>query len=255
MNEHERKPAEKPAGDIESASSASLIDALPELYGLDDKAEKRTLRWTMGVAVMVHILLLVLNMPSFAGPEPLPEPKLGKTFLVETVRFRPPPPKQVQKKKIPKPKAKKIPIPDPTPHDPEPLETVEIDVPDIDTPELEDVIFGIPDAPPGPAGPMIGGPDGPLQVGGDVRPPVKVISPQPKYSEEARKARLQGAVILQTVIDKLGNVRDVKVLKGLTLGLTESAIETVKEWKFKPATRDGVPVAVYFNLVITFSVQ
>ncbi len=62
-------------------------------------------------------------------------------------------------------------------------------------------------------------------------------------------------MILQAIIDAMGNVADVQVLKGLPLGLTESAIETVKEWQYKPATLDGKPVAVYLNLLINFSLQ
>lgn len=244
MNEHE-KPAATPASDM------GIVDALPELYGLDDGKEKRTLRWTLGVAFVVHVLLLVLNFPTFGAQEPLPQPTAGKVFHVQTVRFQPPPPKRVEKK-TEKPKAKKIPIPDPTPHEPEPIVVEELEVPEIDETEVEGVVFGIPDAPPGPA---VGGAGGPLQVGGDVKPPEKIHAPQPRYTEEARKARLQGAVILQTVIDTVGNVTEVKVLKGLTLGLTESAVETVREWRFKPATQNGVPVPVYFNLVVTFSVQ
>lgn len=242
MNEDTTRPAEEPASDI------ALVDALPELYGLDDGNEKRTLRWTLAVALAVHVLLLIVNFPSFGAPDPLPEPKLGKAFRVEMVRFKPPEPKRAEAPK-PKPKVKKIPIPDPTPDEPEPIEVAELEVPDIDIPDLDDVVFGIPDAPPGVAA------GSPLQVGGNVRPPEKIFAPQPKYSEEARKARLQGAVILQTVIDALGNVSDVKVLKGLTLGLTESAIETVREWRFKPATRNGEPVPVYYNLIVTFTVQ
>lgn len=242
MNE-QTTPVETPASDT------GIVEALPNLYGLDDGNEKRTLRWTLVVAGIVHALLLIVTFPTF-GAKPLPPPQAGKVFRVETVRFRPPPPKR-EKAPPPKPKVKKIPIPDPTPDEPEPIEVAELEVPEIDAPEIDDAIFGIPDAPPG----LAAGPTGPLQVGGDVRPPEKIYSPQPKYTEEARKARLQGAVILQTVIDTLGNVTDVKVLKGLTLGLTESAIDTVRQWRFEPATQNGRPVPVYFNLVVTFSVQ
>ena len=62
-------------------------------------------------------------------------------------------------------------------------------------------------------------------------------------------------MLLETVIDESGNVTRIKVLKGLTMGLTESAVETAKQWKYKPATREGVPVAVYLNVVVSFTVQ
>lgn len=232
----------------EDTAGEGILDAIPELYGLADRDENRTLRWTLAVAVMFHLVLLIVHLPELAARE-LPKPEPGKVYLVQTVRFQPPAPRQAEK--APKHKAKKIPIPDPTPDAPEPVVVEEIEVPDVDVPALDGLVFGIPEAPPGPGGPQ----SGPLQVGGGVSAPEKIYAPQPKYSEEARKARIQGAVILQAVIDALGNVRDVTVLKGLSMGLTESALDTVREWRFKPATLNGEPVAVYYNLIVTFSVQ
>jgi TonB family protein len=82
-------------------------------------------------------------------------------------------------------------------------------------------------------------------VGGGVSTPIAIYQPQPAYSEEARKAKYQGTVALQIVVDAQGNVnRDVRVVKSLGLGLDEKAVETVRKWKFKPAMRNGVPVAV-----------
>jgi protein TonB len=62
-------------------------------------------------------------------------------------------------------------------------------------------------------------------------------------------------VLLEAVIDVDGSVVNVRVLKGLPQGLTESAAETAKIWKFEPATRNGQPVAVYLNLTVRFSLQ
>ena len=56
-------------------------------------------------------------------------------------------------------------------------------------------------------------------------------------------------------IDEQGNVTDVSVLKGLPMGLSEAAVEAVKQWKYKPATLNGKPVAVYFNLTVNFQLQ
>ena len=50
-------------------------------------------------------------------------------------------------------------------------------------------------------------------------------------------------------------MRQIKVLKDLPLGLTESAVETVAAWRFEPAKRGGVPVPVFFHLQIRFSLQ
>ncbi len=250
MNEESIPTTEKPVSDLPpDPSQESLVDAVPELFGLERK-DDRILRWTLTGAVVFHLVLLLAVFPDLRKPRDLPPGKAETAYVVQTVRFKPPAPQR--QKQVPKPKAKKIPIPDPTPHDPEPIEVAELEVPDLEMPDLDDVVFGIPDAPPG----MAAGPQGAaFQIGGDVKPPEKLYAPQPKYSEEARKARVQGAVILQAVIDALGQVTEVKVLKGLSMGLTESAIATVRDWKFKPATRNGEPVPVYFNLVVTFSVQ
>lgn len=82
--------------------------------------------------------------------------------------------------------------------------------------------------------------------------PVKVHDVAPEYTELARAARLQGVVILQTAIDQEGNVVDVDVLKGLHMGLTEAAVDAVKQWKFEPAKIDGKPIPVSYNVTVNF---
>ena len=89
--------------------------------------------------------------------------------------------------------------------------------------------------------------------GGEITEPVRVQTPPPDYTPEARRARIQGVVVLDAVIDAEGRVASVKVLRGLPLGLTESAQEAVREWRFEPATLHGVPVAVEFILAVRFS--
>ena len=88
--------------------------------------------------------------------------------------------------------------------------------------------------------------------GSDVLPPKRVADVPAEYTAEAREARIQGVVILQLVLDEKGRVADVKALKGLPYGLTESAITAVRQWRFEPATRNGVPVAVKYNVTINF---
>ena len=94
--------------------------------------------------------------------------------------------------------------------------------------------------------------EAPVFVRGDVQRPVKIHEVLPQYTEEARLARIQGTVILQAVIGKGGDVERVEVLKGLPIGLSEAAVEAVKQWRFEPATLHGKPVKVYFNLTINF---
>lgn len=96
----------------------------------------------------------------------------------------------------------------------------------------------------------IGG--GAYRVGGGVSAPRAIYQPDPEYSEEARKAKWQGTVILWVVVGPDGRVRDVRIQRSLGMGLDEKAIEAVKTWKFEPAKKDGQPVAVQVNIEVNF---
>jgi protein TonB len=98
-------------------------------------------------------------------------------------------------------------------------------------------------------------PEGPLRVGGDVKAPVVQHRVDPTYPDMARKTRVAGVVIVEAIINKSGEVEQVKVLKGLPMGMSESAVEAVKQWKFKPGTLNGEPVDVIFNLTVTFKLD
>lgn len=93
---------------------------------------------------------------------------------------------------------------------------------------------------------------GAYDVGGNVTAPVPIYSPDPGYSEEARKAKYSGVAVVVAIVDAQGNVSDVQILRPVGLGLDEKAIEAVKQWKFKPAMRNGVPVKVRVNIEVTF---
>ena len=81
--------------------------------------------------------------------------------------------------------------------------------------------------------------------------PIKRI--EPRYPEKARLLRISGIVILECTIDKSGVVRDGRVLKGLPVPtMAYAALEAVRHWTFQPATVDGEPVNVFFNLTINF---
>ncbi len=95
----------------------------------------------------------------------------------------------------------------------------------------------------------------PLQVGGDVEKPVSLFAPLPEYTPEARAARIQGDVVVAATIDRDGRIRALRVLEGLPMGLTEHALAALSAWRFRPATRDGSPVVVTFELTVSFSLR
>jgi len=86
-----------------------------------------------------------------------------------------------------------------------------------------------------------------------VTAPSAIYKPDPRYTPEARHDRIEGAVKLWIVVDTQGNVSDIQeISKPLGEGLDKSAIDTVKTWRFNPATRDGVPVAVRVMVEVSF---
>lgn len=90
------------------------------------------------------------------------------------------------------------------------------------------------------------------QPGGGVSAPKVLSMVEPEYSDDARKAKYQGAVLLAVVVDERGVVRDVRVLRPLGLGLDQKAVEAVAQWKFRPGTKDGKPVAVQATIEVNF---
>lgn len=98
----------------------------------------------------------------------------------------------------------------------------------------------------------IGG--GHYHVGRDgIGEPVCVYCPQPPYTEEARKARYQGTVLVEVTIQPDGRATDVRVVRGLGMGLDENTIQTVRQWRFKPVLGPGNrPVPVDLTIEVTF---
>jgi TonB family protein len=93
----------------------------------------------------------------------------------------------------------------------------------------------------------------PCTVGGDVKAPVLLINPQPSYTAEARKARIEGTVLLGCIVRKDGTVDSFKFIHGLGYGLDESAAKTIFEkWRFQPSIINGNPVDVQIEIPVTF---
>ncbi|MBI4551250.1 MAG: energy transducer TonB [Candidatus Latescibacteria bacterium] len=85
--------------------------------------------------------------------------------------------------------------------------------------------------------------------------PVPISQQQPKYPEMARRAGVEGMVILHVLIDKSGKVRDVRVIKGIGAGLDEAAVEAVRQWIYTPAIQNHKPVAVWVSQPMRFKLR
>jgi TonB family protein len=85
-----------------------------------------------------------------------------------------------------------------------------------------------------------------------VSPPVAKFTPEPDFSEEARKARYQGTVVLAAIIGPDGRPRNIRVVRSLGMGLDQKAMEKVRTWLFEPGKKNGTPVAVAMSLEVDF---
>jgi len=93
---------------------------------------------------------------------------------------------------------------------------------------------------------------GVYRPGRGVTPPRPIYSPEPEFSEEARKAKYQGTCTLMIVVDTDGKPTNLRVVSSLGMGLDEKALETVRTWRFEPGQKDGHPVKVEMAVEVDF---
>ena len=105
-----------------------------------------------------------------------------------------------------------------------------------------------PGAGPGGSGPVAA----PPMLTGATTAPTLIYKIEPEFSEEARKARFEGTVVLWAEVDPSGRAVNVRVLRSVGLGLDEKAIAAVAQWRFKPGTRNGKPVPMPATIEVNF---
>jgi TonB family protein len=88
----------------------------------------------------------------------------------------------------------------------------------------------------------------------DITPPEKTSDVHPSYPPEAKEAGREGRVVLKIIVKKDGSVQYVKTLKSMP-EFDSAAIEAVRQWKYKPAMKDGEPVAVYVTVTVNFKLR
>jgi protein TonB len=251
------------------------------LIDLEAKSSPRR-RWlSLPIAVGLHVVgLTAFAFASYWNVGSVLEPQVAEVFFVS---LPPPPPpaggggskqpvKVETKKQTPAPATREL------------VQPKAQDVPE--KPPAPAVNDSIQDLTPGPAnsGPSTGpgfgdGPGGPGLDGpgtgpgegpgvgpglGETAPihlsfgmtkPEVIHQVQPRYSEQARRAGVQGMVIVEAVIDEQGNVTNVRLIRGLPMALDQAAMQAVQQWQFKPARLNGHPVKVYYTLTVNFTIQ
>jgi protein TonB len=92
------------------------------------------------------------------------------------------------------------------------------------------------------------------KIGGGVSTPVVIYQVEPEFSEEARKAKFMGVVLVNLIVGSDGLPKNVHVLQGVGMGLNEKAVEAVRQYRFKPAMENGKPVPVELNVEVNFQI-
>jgi protein TonB len=93
------------------------------------------------------------------------------------------------------------------------------------------------------------------KIGGDVTPPQVLVKNEPTYTDAARDAKIQGAVVLNVVIEANGRIEEVAVERSLDSDLDANAMDAVRTWEFAPARLNGEPVAVSARIEVNFRLK
>ena len=260
------------------------------LIDLEAKQQPRRRRWiSLPIAIGLHVVgVTAFAFASYWTVGSVPEPNTNIVFV--SMAPLPEPPAGGGGGGRPQTRETRPERPEPEPVRPsQPVQPTEETVPDevplpttTATTDMDDLLpagdagdgpIGDPNLPIGPGdGPGPGGPgenpngdgDGPAIGVGESEPiritmgmtkPEPIHKVQPRYTENARRAGVQGPVILEAVIDEQGRVTDVRILRGLPMGLDREAVNAVQQWKFTPAMMANQPVKVYFTLTVNFTIQ
>jgi periplasmic protein TonB len=243
-----------------------LADGLVENFHL--KRPRRSLDVfvsVLGHSFVVALLILIPLLYTHA----LDLPQFEKTFLVAPPPPPPPPPPAVEHliQRVPKSFFNEGKLFAPK-FIPKHIEQVK-EEPQPATPTMSGVAGGVPGGiPGGQLGGVLGGilggnhqmvppppkPEmhaGPYRVGGRVRAPQLVHQVQPVYPPLARETKVQGDVVIDSVIDQQGNVTQMKVVSGSPL-LVAAAFDAVEQWKYQPTLLNGEPIAVEMHVTVHF---
>jgi protein TonB len=231
----------------------SLAAILPWLDGPEEARRALLLRRGLALAVGLHVLALTLPLVERHAPPPRLL-RLDPFRLAPTPRIAPPPaPEPEPPRPVAAPRLAATPIPVPAElADPQPLvRPIEPVAIALQTPTLP---LTAPDVVEPPAAPPAA-PDEVVNFGAGIEAPVRLAGETPGYTDAARRARIEGTVVVEATIDREGRVVEARAVRGLPFGLTESALAAIRGWRFVPARRHGQPLAVRYQLTVLFELR
>ncbi len=231
------------AHDAQDGSDVWRTDPVPAYFYPEDRRPLKLA--TMG-ALVFHFALFLVVFPGLGDTAVIEEPP---TVLFPKPYVPPPLPKEIEPPEPVVKNADPWPIPDPTPRDPEPIYDREVVYTyGVSEPVSTEFDVGAPVEPPAP-------PQDRVRAGLDVERPRLLEKILPAYPELAVRARLECVVFLEAVVGRTGDVVDVRVLRGCGLGLDESALTAVRQWKYTPTTINGRPVEVIATVTVNFELR
>ena len=230
------------AREAQDGSDVERTDPVPAFFYVDGNDRQRFKVAWLG-ALACHFALFMVVFPELGNTDVRERPR----DVTEIQPYEPPkPPKESVKPREIRRDITPLPIPDPTPDEPEPIfsEVIEYRPATVMAVQAEFHV-SLPDAPPRP-------PQERVRAGSEVERPQLVHQAKPVYPELAVRAHLECTVIIEAIIGKRGDVIDAKVLRGCGLGLDESAISAVSQWRYTPTLVNGRPVEVVATVTVIF---
>jgi TonB family protein len=214
----------------------------------DDPHGGAGLRLGLAAALAIHAAVFAVTFPTIAQAPPAEPEEVLIRYPLTTLA--PPPERPPEPILIEPPIARPQgpPVVDGPPEETIVSPTIE------QQPPSGPAVIEIEHRPPTPPPPPPDPPDSPHPIL-VLEPPELLHEVRPRYTEQARLARLEGTVILELVIDPDGRVASTKVLRSLPLGLTKRAVDAVAQWRFAPSTFNGRPVSVRYVLTVRFTLD
>jgi TonB family protein len=207
-----------------------------------EKRETTGLRLGLLAAVAIHLAVFAITWPTLAETKPEFAPPSEPAFrLVQPATFHQSRPII----EVPQLTGRLVPVPGPERQNPEPMIEHVFEIPPAEhTYTLAPVV-------PTPPPRITTVPDV-VDAYVDVNPPSVIHRVEPRYTGPARKVGIEGSVVLSLLIDTDGRVMDLTILRSLPFGLTQNAVQAVRQWLFEPCTFNNKPVQVRYTLSVVY---